>query len=69
MERHAHDGGWRDGLNSRRTPRPREAASYCLLMRAAKEGKSAFTEKEIRTRTEQVTWSREHIDTMRHTGS
>ena len=64
MERHAHDGGWRDGLNSRRTPRPREAASYCLLMRAAKEGKSAFTEKEIRTRTEQVTWSREHIDTL-----
>ena len=40
MERHAHDGGWRDGLNSRRTPRPREAASYCLLMRAAKEGRA-----------------------------
>jgi hypothetical protein len=38
-------------------------------MRAAKEGKSAFTEKEIRTRTEQVAWSREYIDTMHHTGS
>ena len=39
------------------------------VIRAAKEGKSAFTEKKIWTRTEQVTWSREHIDTMRHTGS
>jgi len=38
-----------------------KAASYCPLMRAAKEGKSAFTEKEIRTRTEQADWSREHI--------
>ena len=38
-----------------------KAASYCPLMRAAKEGKSAFTEKEIRTRTEQAAWSREHI--------
>ena len=39
-----------------------QAASYCPLMRAAKEGKSAFTKKEIRTRTEQAAWSREHID-------
>ena len=39
-----------------------KAASYCPLMRAAKEGKSAFTQKEIQARTEQATWSREHID-------
>ena len=38
-----------------------KAASYCPLMRAAKEGRSAFTEKEIQTRTEQAAWSREHI--------
>ena len=37
-------------------------ASYCPLMRKAKEGKSAFTEKEVQTRTVQSAWSREHID-------
>ena len=36
--------------------------SYAPLMRKAKEGKSAFTSKEIATRTEQAAWSREHID-------
>lgn len=35
--------------------------SYCPLMRKAKEGKSAFTEKEIKNRTKQAAWSREHI--------
>ena len=28
----------------------------------AKQGKSAFTEKEIATRTRQAAWSRDHID-------
>ena len=37
------------------------ALSYCPLMRKAKEGKSAFTEKEIKNRTKQAAWSREHI--------
>ena len=37
-------------------------ASYCPLMRKAKEGKSAFTDAEIKARTEQAVWSREHID-------
>ena len=36
--------------------------SYAPLMRKAKEGKSAFTSKEIKTRAEQAAWSREHID-------
>ena len=36
--------------------------SYCPLMRMAKEGKSAFTEKVVQTRTVQAAWSREHID-------
>lgn len=39
-----------------------KVASYCPLMRAAKEGRSAFTEKEVQTRTVQSAWSREHID-------
>ena len=38
------------------------ALSYCPLMRKAKEGKSAFTEKEIANRTRQAAWSRDHID-------
>ncbi|MBE6472601.1 MAG: hypothetical protein E7Z99_03350 [Coriobacteriaceae bacterium] len=36
--------------------------SYCPLMRKAKEGKSAFTEGMVESRTEQAAWSREHID-------
>ncbi|MDO5063035.1 MAG: L-2-amino-thiazoline-4-carboxylic acid hydrolase [Peptostreptococcaceae bacterium] len=36
--------------------------SYCKAMRMAKEGKSAFTEKEIRNRTKQSQWTRDHID-------
>ena len=38
------------------------ASAYCPLMVKAKQGKSAFTEKEIATRTRQAAWSREHID-------
>lgn len=38
------------------------ADAYCPLMVKAKKGKSAFTEKEISTRTKQAQWSREHID-------
>ncbi len=37
------------------------AASYCPLMKKAKQGKSAFTEKEIENRTRQSQWSRDHI--------
>ena len=37
------------------------AAAYCPLMVKAKQGKSAFTEKEIETRKRQSQWSREHI--------
>lgn len=36
--------------------------SYAPLMVKAKQGKSAFTEKEIETRTKQSEWSRAHID-------
>lgn len=38
------------------------AAAYCPLMVKAKQGKSAFTEKEIKNRTRQAVWSREHIE-------
>ena len=38
------------------------ALSYCPLMVKAKQGKSAFTEKEIANRTKQAKWSRDHID-------
>jgi len=38
------------------------ALAYCPLMRKAKEGKSAFTEKEIANRTKQARWSRDHIE-------
>ncbi len=38
------------------------AAAYCPLMVKAKQGKSAFTEKEIETRTRQSKWSRDHIN-------
>ena len=37
------------------------AEAYCPLMVKAKQGKSAFTEKEIATRTRQSQWSRDHI--------
>ncbi len=37
------------------------ASAYCPLMVKAKQGKSAFTEKEIETRTRQSKWSRDHI--------
>ena len=37
------------------------AAAYCPLMVKAKQGKSAFTEKEIAARTRQSQWSRDHI--------
>lgn len=36
--------------------------SYCPLMRRAKEGKSAFSDAEVKTRTEQAAWSRAHIN-------
>lgn len=36
-------------------------AAFCPLMVKAKQGKSAFTEKEIANRTKQAKWSREHI--------
>ena len=38
------------------------AEAYCPLMVKAKQGKSAFTEKEIETRTRQSKWSRDHIE-------
>lgn len=38
------------------------AAAYCPLMVKAKQGKSAFTEKEIENRTRQAAWSRAHIE-------
>ena len=38
------------------------AESYCPLMVKAKQGKSAFTEKEIAARTKQSKWSRDHIE-------
>ena len=38
------------------------ALDYCPLMRKAKEGKSAFTEKEVANRTIQAQWSRDHIE-------
>lgn len=37
------------------------AAAYCPLMVKAKQGKSAFTDKEIANRTRQSKWSRDHI--------
>ncbi len=37
------------------------ATAYCPLMVKAKQGKSAFTEKEIAQRTRQSEWSRTHI--------
>lgn len=37
------------------------AEAYCPLMVKAKQGKSAFTQKEIETRTRQAQWSRDHI--------
>ena len=38
------------------------AAAYCPLMVKAKQGKSAFTDKEITNRTKQAKWSRDHIE-------
>ena len=38
------------------------ALAYCPLMVKAKQGKSAFTQKEIAARTRQAAWSREHIE-------
>ena len=38
------------------------ALAYCPLMVKAKQGKSAFTEKEIANRTRQAEWSRAHIE-------
>ena len=38
------------------------ALAYCPLMVKAKQGKSAFTEKEIANRVRQAQWSREHIE-------
>ena len=37
------------------------AAAKCPLMVRAKQGKSAFTKKEIEERTRQSKWSRDHI--------
>ena len=37
------------------------AEAFCPLMVKAKQGKSAFTEKEIAARTRQSQWSRDHI--------
>lgn len=36
--------------------------TYSPMMVKAKQGKSAFTEKEIATRTRQSKWSRDHIE-------
>lgn len=38
------------------------AEAYCPLMVKAKQGKSAFTKKEIANRTKQAKWSRDHIE-------
>lgn len=38
-----------------------KGSSYCRAMRMAKEGKSAFSEKEIRSRMIQSQWTRDHI--------
>lgn len=38
------------------------ALAYCPLMVKAKQGKSAFTGKEIENRTRQAQWSREQIE-------
>ena len=38
------------------------ALAYCPLMVKAKQGKSAFTGKEIENRTRQAQWSRDHIE-------
>ena len=38
------------------------AVAFCPLMVRAKQGKSAFTEKEIAARTKQAQWSRDHIE-------
>ena len=38
-----------------------KAEACCPLMVKAKQGKSAFTEKEIAARTQQSQWSRDHI--------
>ena len=38
------------------------AAATCPLMVRAKQGKSAFTKKEIEERTRQSKWSRDHIE-------
>ncbi len=37
------------------------ALAYCPLMVKAKQGKSAFTKKEIANRSRQAQWSRDHI--------
>lgn len=36
--------------------------SHCPMMVKAKRGKSAFSPREIKTRTRQAQWSREHIE-------
>lgn len=38
------------------------AEACCPLMVKAKQGKSAFTDKEIANRTKQAKWSRDHIE-------
>ena len=38
------------------------ALAHCPLMVKTKQGKSAFTGKEIANRTRQAEWSREHIE-------
>lgn len=38
------------------------AASYAPIIVRAKRGKSAFTKREMKTRTRQSKWSREHIE-------
>ena len=49
-------------LNERKLDGLVRAAAYCPLMVKAKQGKSAFTEKEIANRTRQAKWSRDHIE-------
>lgn len=49
-------------LDEEKLPGLVKGASYCPLMVKAKQGKSAFTEKEINARTKQAKWSRDHIE-------
>lgn len=51
-----------DYMTDERLQKLVKAASYSPLMVKAKQGKSAFTEKEIAIRARQSIWSRDHIE-------